>query len=98
MCDPRDLGVAITEDIAEGAEDLRAESVSLRQLPGRHRPERAAIQDDAQRCWKARWICSRRALANRGCPSCVGPIGEVGERGKEAAKLILEELLKAKSA
>jgi len=28
-----------------------------------------------------------------GCPSCVGPIGEVGERGKEVAGRILKELL-----
>ena len=28
-----------------------------------------------------------------GCPSCVGPIGEIGERGKEAARRILTELL-----
>ncbi len=29
-----------------------------------------------------------------GCPSCVGPVGEIGTRGKEMAKLILEALLK----
>ena len=28
-----------------------------------------------------------------GCPSCVGPMGEVGERGKEAALKILGRLL-----
>ena len=28
-----------------------------------------------------------------GCPSCVGPVGEVGERGKEAAMRIARELL-----
>jgi DEAD/DEAH box helicase domain-containing protein len=28
-----------------------------------------------------------------GCPSCVGPAGEVGERGKEAALRIARELL-----
>ena len=28
-----------------------------------------------------------------GCPSCVGPIGEVGEGGKEVAAKILRELL-----
>ena len=28
-----------------------------------------------------------------GCPSCVGPIGEVGERGKEVAGRIIKELL-----
>jgi len=28
----------------------------------------------------------------KGCPSCVGPVGELGERGKEAALLLLERL------
>jgi len=28
-----------------------------------------------------------------GCPSCVGPIGEVGENGKQAARRILAKLL-----
>jgi DEAD/DEAH box helicase domain-containing protein len=28
----------------------------------------------------------------KSCPSCVGPAGELGERGKEAALLILERL------
>ena len=27
-----------------------------------------------------------------GCPSCVGPVGEVGERGKQVASRILAEL------
>jgi DEAD/DEAH box helicase domain-containing protein len=31
-----------------------------------------------------------------GCPSCVGPVGEIGARGKEAARLILAELLPAR--
>ena len=32
-------------------------------------------------------------LCEGGCPSCVGPLGEVGERGKETAMRILTELL-----
>ena len=28
-----------------------------------------------------------------GCPSCVGPVGEVGERGKEIALRVLREIL-----
>jgi DEAD/DEAH box helicase domain-containing protein len=30
-----------------------------------------------------------------GCPSCVGPVGEIGERGKEAGARILAELRRA---
>ena len=29
-----------------------------------------------------------------GCPSCVGPVGEIGENGKQTASRILGELLK----
>ena len=32
-------------------------------------------------------------LCQDGCPACVGPIGEVGERGKQSALRILSELL-----
>ena len=46
MCDPRDLGVSITEDISQGAGELRAEPVPLRQLHRRHRPERPAVPHD----------------------------------------------------
>lgn len=29
----------------------------------------------------------------QGCPSCAGPVGEIGEYGKSTAKLILRWLL-----
>ena len=29
-----------------------------------------------------------------GCPSCVGPVGEIGEDGKKTAMYLLKELLK----
>ena len=72
---------------------LRAESVSLRQLPRRHRTERAAVSAGAaiaERCRATAGGCPCEA----GCPSCVGPVGEVGERGKEVAARILAELLR----
>ena len=44
---------------------------------------------------------TRRLIANcpcaSGCPSCVGPIGEVGEKGKEVALEILRRLFVARS-
>ena len=30
-----------------------------------------------------------------GCPSCVGPVGEVGSRGKEVALVLLDAILGA---
>jgi len=39
---------------------------------------------------------TRRLIANCpcpvGCPSCVGPVGEIGEKGKEVALAILTKL------
>jgi DEAD/DEAH box helicase domain-containing protein len=36
----------------------------------------------------------RACPCDAGCPSCSGPVGETGERGKEAASRILAEMLK----
>jgi DEAD/DEAH box helicase domain-containing protein len=33
-----------------------------------------------------------------GCPSCVGPVGEVGSRGKQVAMAILEAVLDPRDA
>jgi DEAD/DEAH box helicase domain-containing protein len=32
-----------------------------------------------------------------GCPSCVGPVGEVGERGKEVAQRLLSPLIRGQA-
>ena len=47
MCDPRDLGVALSEEMA-GSKLFRAQSLPLRHLPRRHRPERAALPPDCR--------------------------------------------------
>ena len=36
----------------------------------------------------------RDCSCRQGCPSCVGPVGEIGEDGKETAVYLLKELLK----
>ena len=33
-----------------------------------------------------------------GCPSCVGPVGEIGEKGKQAAARFLAELMRPAGA
>ena len=43
MCDPRDLGVAITEHVSRTGDQLRARRFSFRQLSRRHRAEPAAV-------------------------------------------------------
>ncbi len=53
----------------------------------------------AQKAYSMRDLLLRRALqivsdcgCPSGCPSCVGPVGEVGEDGKKTARALLEEL------
>ena len=43
MCDPRDLGVAMSEAIGRRRRHLRAEPVPLRFVSGRHRAKRTAV-------------------------------------------------------
>jgi DEAD/DEAH box helicase domain-containing protein len=91
MCDPRDLGIAITEDISKGTRTFEPDLFLYDNYPGgigqsqplfKLTPKLlAGAMDVLQSC-----------SCDAGCPSCVGPVGEVGERGKEAAIRILEEL------
>jgi DEAD/DEAH box helicase domain-containing protein len=88
MCDPRDLGVALTEDISGGMVawepnlylyDNYAGGVGLSaplfRLSGRLLQQTRELIEGC-RC-------------EVGCPACVGPVGEIGERGKEVALEVL---------
>jgi DEAD/DEAH box helicase domain-containing protein len=92
MCDPRDLGVALTEDISGGLlawepnlylYDSYAGGVGL-SAPLYRLTDRLLLQTgeliDSCGC-------------ETGCPACVGPAGEIGERGKQAAREILRRLV-----
>ncbi len=90
MCDPRDLGIALTEQPAAQIwepnlylYDTYAGGIGQSEPLHRMR-DRLAAQ-------------TRELIAacpcEAGCPSCVGPIGEVGERGKEVALAFLQALL-----
>jgi DEAD/DEAH box helicase domain-containing protein len=90
MCDPRDLGVSITEDIA--GKTFEPNLFLYDNYPG-------GIGQSAALFKLTRTMLEGAARllgscgCEAGCPSCVGPIGEVGERGKEVAGRILAELL-----
>jgi DEAD/DEAH box helicase domain-containing protein len=91
MCDPRDLGIAMSEHIADGMTvfepnlylyDNYSGGVGLSAPLFRLREEllrntSSLIEDCA---------------CDAGCPSCVGPVGEIGERGKEAAVRFLRAM------
>ncbi len=92
MSDPRDLGVAITEDVTGSMAmwepdlfvyDNYAGGVGL--SAPLHKMTARLLEFSAQ--------LIRDCRCETGCPSCVGPLGEVGERGKEAASRILKELM-----
>ncbi len=92
MCDPRDLGVSITEDIAGALTAFEPNLYLYDNYPGGI-GQSAALYKLAPRLLDGAAKLLAACPCEAGCPSCVGPIGEVGERGKEVAERILKELL-----
>jgi DEAD/DEAH box helicase domain-containing protein len=98
MCDPRDLGVSITEALP-GSADIAGNLTSFEpnlylydNYPGGI-GQSVALYKLAPRLLDGAAKLLAACPCEAGCPSCVGPIGEVGERGKEVARRILKELL-----
>jgi DEAD/DEAH box helicase domain-containing protein len=94
MCDPRDLGVALTEDISSGVRNFEPNLYLYDNYPG------GVGQSGPLHKMTPKLLAGASEIlaacpCEAGCPSCVGPIGEVGEGGKEAAARILAELLGA---
>ncbi len=91
MCDPHDLGVALTEDIASGLKSFEPNLYLYDNYPG-------GVGQSAPLFRLAQPLIARTAEllescgCEGGCPSCVGSAGEIGVRGKEAACRILAEL------
>ncbi len=92
MCDPRDLGVSITEDIAGSLAAFEPNLYLYDNYPGGI-GQSAALYKLAPRLLDGAAKLLAACPCEAGCPSCVGPIGEVGERGKEVAGRILRELV-----
>jgi DEAD/DEAH box helicase domain-containing protein len=92
MCDPRDLGVSITEDIAGSLTAFEPNLYLYDNYPGGI-GQSAALYKLAPRLLDGAAKLLSACPCEAGCPSCVGPIGEVGERGKEVAGRILKELV-----
>jgi len=92
MCDPRDLGVSITEDIGGALTAFEPNLYLYDNYPGGI-GQSAALFKLAPRLLDGAATLLAACPCESGCPSCVGPIGEVGERGKEVAGRILRELI-----
>ncbi|MEZ5354288.1 MAG: DEAD/DEAH box helicase [Bryobacteraceae bacterium] len=88
MCDPRDLGVALTEDIATSLQVWEPDLFLYDSYPG------GIGLSEPLFAVRRRLVAMGEELIARcpcesGCPSCVGPMGEIGERGKEVAMHLL---------
>ncbi|MCX6622867.1 MAG: DEAD/DEAH box helicase [Acidobacteria bacterium] len=91
MCDPRDLGVALTEDISAGLKLFEPDLFLYDNYPGGI-GQSEPLYKVRERLFTAAAGLVSACPCEAGCPSCVGPIGEIGERGKETAGRILEAL------
>jgi DEAD/DEAH box helicase domain-containing protein len=83
MCDPRDLGRAFSEEPNLYLYDCYPGGVG----------QSAPLYRMADRLVRLTAELLAACECEAGCPSCVGPVGEVGERGKEAALRIAREML-----
>ena len=90
MCDPRDLGIALSEDV-EGVKVFEPNLYLYDAYPGGVGLS-APLFRLAPRLLQHTAELLRACPCDAGCPSCVGPAGEVGERGKEVALAILHKL------
>jgi len=92
MCDPRDLGVSITEAIAGSLQTFEPNLYLYDNYPGGI-GQSAPLFKMTRPLLEGAAALLRGCPCEAGCPGCVGPLGEVGERGKETAGRILAELL-----
>ena len=91
MCDPRDLGVALTEEIAGTLTAWEPNLYLYDSYSGG-----IGLSAPLYRLSDRLFVQTAELIAGcgceGGCPACVGPVGEIGERGKQAAAEILNRL------
>ena len=92
MCDPRDLGVSLTEEIAQGLQAFEPNLFLYDAYPGGIGQSAPLFQLTSKLLAHSAELLAQ-CPCEAGCPSCVGPVGEVGERGKEAASAFLAALV-----
>lgn len=92
MADPRDLGVTLTEAIASPLHVWEPDLFLFDNFPGGVGLSAALFPLTAQLLKMTRDLISG-CRCESGCPSCVGPVGETGERGKEASLRVLSALI-----
>jgi DEAD/DEAH box helicase domain-containing protein len=96
MCDPRDLGVALTEQIATSVECFEPKLHLYDNCPG-GTGQSQPLYDLCDQLLRGAHGLIAGCACEQGCPSCVGPAGETGTGAKAAALLLLEALLEGGS-
>ena len=91
MCDPRDLGIALTEDIAGSLIAWEPNLYLYDNYPGGVGLS-APLWRMTDRLLRQSRELIESCPCDSGCPACVGPSGEVGERGKQVALELLAGL------
>jgi DEAD/DEAH box helicase domain-containing protein len=92
MCDPRDLGVSVTEQIGGSLALFEPHLFLYDNYPGGIGQSAPLFKLAPQLFWKTRELLGGCGCES-GCPGCSGPVGEVGEQGKQTAIRLLDELL-----
>jgi DEAD/DEAH box helicase domain-containing protein len=92
MCDPRDLAVTLTEDATGGLREWEPNLYLYDNYPGGMGGSEPLFRQHRRLVETARDLITA-CPCESGCPSCVGPVGEVGEKGKEVALQIAGDLL-----
>lgn len=91
MCDPRDLGVALTEEMRPGVEAFEPNLHLYDSYPGGIGLS-APLYELRERLLGGALELIRGCACEEGCPSCVGPMGDTGVHAKQGAIRILEAL------
>jgi DEAD/DEAH box helicase domain-containing protein len=91
MCDPRDLGVAITGDVSREARGFEPDVFLFDSYPGGIGQSQPLFKLRLRLLAGARDVL-KSCGCEAGCPACVGPIGETGEGAKLGAWRVLNEL------
>lgn len=90
MCDPRDLGVSVTEDTVPSR--VYEPNLYLYDAYPGGIGQSQPLFGQRERLLRATADMIRTCPCESGCPSCVGPIGEIGDRGKQIALTLLDYL------
>ena len=91
MCDPRDMGVALTEDIA-GSLVMWEPNLYLYDSYSGGVGLSAPLYRLSDRLFLQTAELISGCACEGGCPACVGPVGEIGDQGKKVAGEILARL------